>query len=164
MDMGNVSYSQVCIFLRYSLYFVNMFKMKRALTFFQSEVTMEESLKMKVFRGSMKKVVFFTISHLQEHHNKMTYIRKTLLMNCGKGENPTFHIYILLNMNVSFLTLRTILKSLISSLIMEYFLGYFETPKAYQAYIALLLEMEPKTINEALIDEGWIKDMQEELD
>jgi len=49
-------------------------------------------------------------------------------MDCGKDENPTFHISILLDTNVSFLTLGTTWESLILSVIMEHYLGNLKHP------------------------------------
>ena len=44
-------------------------------------------------------------------------------MNSGKDESPTFHISILLDVNVLFLTLKTTWESLTPSVIMEHYLG-----------------------------------------
>ncbi|RDX95019.1 hypothetical protein CR513_22511, partial [Mucuna pruriens] len=53
--------------------------MKKELTLLQLEVTIKEILKTKVFRDSMKKMVYFTISQLQEHYNKIMLLRKTIV-------------------------------------------------------------------------------------
>ena len=50
-------------------------------------------------------------------------------MNCGKDENPTFQISILLDDNVSFLTPKTTYESLTLSVIMEHYLGTFKHPR-----------------------------------
>jgi len=50
-------------------------------------------------------------------------------MNYGKDKNPTFHISILLDVSVLFLTLRTTCESLILSVIMEHYLGALKHPR-----------------------------------
>ena len=44
---------------------------KKKYALLQLEMTMEESLKMKVFKDSVKRMKFFTIFQHQEYHNKM---------------------------------------------------------------------------------------------
>jgi len=107
-------------------------------------------------------------------------------MNCGRDENPTYHTSILLN--VSFLTLKITWKSLIQKVIMEHFLVSImqrthlvliilyqisdDSTKSVhnkvitqitRSYTALISEVEPKHIDEAMQDDNWVKDMQEEL-
>ena len=43
-------------------------------------------------------------------------------MNCGRDENPTYHIFIHLDTNVSFSTQRITWESLTKDVIVEYFL------------------------------------------
>jgi len=57
--------------LRSSLNYVKGFKMKREYPLLKSEVIMVESLKMRLFIYSEKKMEFFITSLLLEHHNKM---------------------------------------------------------------------------------------------
>jgi len=68
--------------LRSSLYSVKGFKIKREYALLQSELIMVESLTMRAFTYSMKRMKFFITSLLQEHINKMFSLQemtKTML-------------------------------------------------------------------------------------
>jgi len=61
-------------------------------------------------------------------------------MNCGRDENPIFHISILLDANVLSLTLRTTWESLILSVIMEHYLGTLKYPR-HTEFITLVPQL-----------------------
>ena len=71
--------------------------------------------------NSIPKHFWVKVMNIACYLQNKIYIR--LPMNCGRDKNPTYHTFIPLDVNVSFLTLKITWKILIQKVIMEHFLN-----------------------------------------
>ncbi|RDX63828.1 hypothetical protein CR513_57690, partial [Mucuna pruriens] len=162
--------------LRSSLYSINILKIKKVLIFPLSEVIMEENLKMKTFNNYVKNMEFIILFPVQKLLNRMT------LYKLWKGRKPNIFYFHNFGCDCFILNTKDSLGKFDPKSDKETFNGYLTTSKAYRVYnsrtyrvrtrstfkdqsqIALLSEVEPKNIKEALLNDEWILATQEELD